>query len=82
MKGENMKKRMLAAVLAFCVAGASLVGCGSGNSSGSTSAPADGSTAAASEEAPAQKTQRDLELDIVIGIAQDLDQSLDPHYTV
>ena len=77
-----MKKRMLAAVLAFCVAGASLVGCGSGNSSGSTSAPADGSTAAASEEAPAQKTQRATDNEIVIGIAQDLDQSLDPHYTV
>ncbi|MDO5456347.1 MAG: hypothetical protein Q4F25_05470 [Eubacteriales bacterium] len=45
MKGEKMKKRLLAGILAFCVAGAALVGCGSGSTSGgSTSGSAEGST--------------------------------------
>ena len=94
MKGEKMKKRLLAGILAFCVAGAALVGCGSGSTSGgSTTGSAEGSTeaaaedaaakdAAASGEAAAAQTQRAKDNEIVIGIAQDLDQSLDPHIAV
>ena len=56
-----MKKRLLAGILAFCLAGTSLVGCGGASKGG---------------------TDRSESNEIVIGISQDLDQSLDPHVTV
>ena len=66
MKGELMKKRILAGILAVSLVSALFTGCGKGASKGSGSDPA--------ERAKANE--------IVIGIAQDLDQSLDPHYAV
>ena len=86
-----MKKRILAGILAVSVVGALLTGCGGGNSQ-SSSAPA-ASTEAGAETAgtadagaadagAAEKTERAKANEIVIGIPQDLDQSLDPHYTV
>ena len=87
MKGELMKKRILAGILAVSMVGALLTGCGKGASQGTDAAPAQG-TEEAAEAAPAAETQeedateRAQANEIVIGIAQDLDQSLDPHYAV
>ena len=82
-----MKKRILAGILAVSMAGALLAGCGKGASQSSDAAPAAGTEetaeavpAAETEEADA--TERAKANEIVIGIAQDLDQSLDPHYAV
>ena len=78
-----MKKRILAGILAVSMVGALLAGCGKGASQGSGAAPEAGTEAAAqAEAAPAEQTQRAKDNEIVIGIPQDLDQSLDPHYTV
>ena len=76
-----MKKRILAGILAVTIVGTLLTGCGGGNSS---VAPAAGTeeTATGTETAAAEQTERAKANEIVIGIAQDLDQSLDPHYTV
>ena len=82
-----MKKRILAGILAVSMVGALLTGCGKGASQGTDAAPAQG-TEEAAEAAPAAETQeedateRQAANEIVIGIAQDLDQSLDPHYAV
>ena len=75
MKGEVMKKKLLAGILAVSMVGALLAGCGKGATQG------EGSTQAAAE-APAETPERAKTNEIVIGIAQDLDQSLDPHYAV
>ena len=85
-----MKKRILAGILAVSLVGALFTGCGKGASqsgSSSSAAPAegteqtaDGAGQAASETV--EQTARAKANEVVIGIAQDLDQSLDPHYTV
>ena len=75
-----MKKRILAGILAVSMVGALLTGCGKGNSS---AAPAAGTEETATETGTAaEKTERAKANEIVIGIAQDLDQNLDPHYAV
>ena len=65
-----MKKKLLAGILAVSMVGAILGGCGKGT--------AQNTGAAGTQEA----TERAKANEIVIGIAQDLDQSLDPHYAV
>ena len=70
MKGELMKKKLLAGILAVSMVGAILGGCGKGTTQNTG--------AAGTQEA----TERAKANEIVIGIAQDLDQSLDPHYAV
>ena len=76
-----MKKRFLAGILALGLALALLTGCGStGTTAASTAEP----TQAPAAEAPAE-TQEPVAAhanEITVGIAQDLDESLDPHYTV
>ena len=73
-----MRKRVLAGFLAVCLAGVLLAGCGSSGSGSSGTSSAEGgastSESGASEHAKANE--------IVIGIAQDLDANLDPHYAV
>ena len=76
-----MKKRLLAGILAVSMAGALLTGCGKGSSKPSESTGAE-TTGAETAEAAAEQTERAKANEIVIGIPQDLDQSLDPHYTV
>ena len=76
-----MKKRILAGILAVSMLGALLTGCGKGASQGSTQSTASGTEEAATEQETAD-TERAKANEIVIGIAQDLDQSLDPHYAV
>ena len=93
-----MKKRILAGILAVSMVGALITGCGKGASQGSSAAPAaeaaaepaeadaaaepaEADAAAEPAEAAAQ-TERAKANEIVIGIPQDLDQSLDPHYAV
>jgi len=71
-----MKKRVLAGFLALAVA-LSAAGCAKGNSSSAPASSAPNSSASA----PVQTT-RAAANEIVVGIAQDLDESLDPHYTV
>ena len=80
MKGEQMKKKLLAGILAVSMVGALLTGCGKGTAQ-NTDASGTQEAAAAVESAPAA-TERAKANEIVIGIAQDLDQSLDPHYAV
>ena len=65
-----MKKKLLAGILAVSMVGAILGGCGKGTTQNTG--------AAGTQEA----TERAKANEIVIGIAQDLDQSLDPHYAV
>ena len=72
-----MKKRLLAGILAVSMAGALLAGCGKGTAQNTGAA---GTQAAAGTEQAS--TERAKANEIVIGIAQDLDQSLDPHYAV
>ena len=104
MKGELMKKRILAGILAVSLVSALFTGCGKGASQGSSAEPAaeaaeETAEDSAAQEAPAQEaeagaaetgaaeavvaqTERAKANEIVIGIPQDLDQSLDPHYAV
>ena len=72
-----MKKKLLAGILAVSMVGALLGGCGKGTAQNTDAA----ATQQAAEAAPV-KTERAEANEIVIGIAQDLDQSLDPHYAV
>ena len=65
-----MKKRLLALLLLTGLLSAALTGCGGGSTE---QASEDGQTADGSTEARAQANE------IVVGIAQDLDESLDPH---
>ncbi|MBO5556654.1 MAG: ABC transporter substrate-binding protein [Oscillospiraceae bacterium] len=67
-----MKKRILAGILVLVMALALLTGCGK-----KPTAPADGTA-----PAPVQETTRAASNEITVGIAQDLDESLDPHLTV
>ena len=68
-----MKKRLLALLLLTGLLSAALTGCGGGSTE---QASEDGQTADGSTEARAQANE------IVVGIAQDLDESLDPHLAV
>lgn len=81
-----MKKKLLAGILAVSMVGALLTGCGGSSSQSSSAAPAAGTEEAAEDEAAAEETVEQTERakanELVVGIAQDLDQSLDPHYAV
>lgn len=68
-----MKKRLMALLLLTGLLSAELTGCGGGSTE---QASEDGQTADGSTEARAQANE------IVVGIAQDLDESLDPHLAV
>ena len=68
-----MKKRLLALLLLTGLLSAALTGCGGGSTE---QASGDGQTADGSAGARAQTNE------IVVGIAQDLDESLDPHRAV
>ena len=68
-----MKKRLMAFLLLTALLGAALTGCGGGSTE---QASEDGQTADGSAGARAQANE------IVVGIAQDLDESLDPHKAV
>ena len=68
-----MKKRLLALLLLTGLLSAALTGCGGGSTE---QASGDGQTADGSAGARAQTNE------IVVGIAQDLDESLDPHKAV
>ena len=68
-----MKKRLLALLLLTGLLSAALTGCGGGSKEQASEA---GQTADGSTEARAQANE------IVVGIAQDLDESLDPHLAV
>ena len=68
-----MKKRLMALLLLTGLLSAALTGCGGGSTE---QASEDGQTADGSTEARAQANE------IVVGIAQDLDESLDPHLAV
>ena len=68
-----MKKRLLALLLLTGLLSAALTGCGGGSTE---QASGDGQTANGSAGARAQTNE------IVVGIAQDLDESLDPHKAV
>ena len=68
-----MKKRLLALLLLTGLLSAALTGCGGGSTE---QASGDGQTADGSAGARAQTNE------IVVGIAQDLDESLDPHLAV
>ncbi len=68
-----MKKRLMALLLLTGLLSAALTGCGGGSTE---QASEDGQTADGSTEARAQANE------IVVGIAQDLDESLDPHMAV
>ena len=75
-----MKKRILAGILAVSMVGALLTGCGKGASQSADAAPAAGTEEAAEAEAGTEQeaatTERAQANEIVIGIAQDLDQSM------
>ena len=66
-----MKRRILAGILAALLC-AVLPGCGDGSGAGGSSGGQNAGSA--SQQAPVDE--------ITVGIAQDLDESLDPHHTV
>ena len=74
-----MKKRFLTGFLILGLAMALLTGCG--NSGGTTPTAAPTQEAAAEPSATQEPTPAHAN-EITIGIAQDLDESLDPHHTV
>lgn len=73
-----MKKRILTLLAAVCLLSAVLSGCGGGSQNGTTGTT-DQSTANTQTEGP---TARAAAGELNVGIAQDLDSSLDPHKTV
>ena len=73
-----MKKRALALIALVCLACAVLSGCGGGSQNGTTGTT-DQSTANTQTEGPAARAAAG---ELNVGIAQDLDSSLDPHKTV
>ena len=83
-----MKKRILAGLLAMGMTALALSGCGKNKAAETTAASAapteaPASSAASEAAAPAtQETGRAASNEIAVGIAQDLDESLDPHLTV
>ena len=76
------RRKLLALLLALGLLGAALCGCG-GGSTGETAEekPTDGSSTEAQAPADPQITADHLG-EITVGIAQDLDESLDPHKAV
>ena len=72
-----MKKRILTLLAAVCLLSAVLSGCGGGSQAGTTE-NTDQSTTTAADGAEARAAAGELN----VGIAQDLDSSLDPHKTV
>ena len=72
-----MKKRILTLLAAVCLLSAVLSGCGGGSQAGTTE-NTDQSTNMAADGAEARAAAGELN----VGIAQDLDSSLDPHKTV
>ena len=72
-----MKKRILTLLAAACLLSAVLSGCGGGSQTG-TAGEAGQSAGAAADGAAARAAAGELN----VGIAQDLDSSLDPHKTV
>ena len=73
-----MKKRILTLLAAVCLLSAVLSGCGGGSQNGTTGTT-DQSTANTQTEGPAARAAAG---ELNVGIAQDLDSSLDPHKTV
>ena len=73
-----MKKRILTLLAAVCLLSAVLSGCGGGSQNGTTGTT-DQSTANTQTEGPAARAAAG---ELNVGIAQDLDDSLDPHQTV
>ena len=73
-----MKKRILTLLAAVCLLSAVLSGCGGGSQNGTTGTT-DQSTANTQTEGPAARAAA---AELNVGIAQDLDDSLDPHQTV
>ena len=73
-----MKKRILTLLAAVCLLSAVLSGCGDGSQNGMTGTT-DQSTANTQTEGPAARAAAG---ELNVGIAQDLDSSLDPHKTV
>ena len=73
-----MKKRILTLLAAVCLLSAVLSGCGGGSQNGTTGTT-DQSTANTQTEGPAARAAVG---ELNVGIAQDLDDSLDPHQTV
>ena len=74
-----MKKRILAIMMCAAMA-VSMAACGSGSKEEETASTSSASAEAVSEAAPT--AERAATNEIVIGIAQDLDNTLDPHYAV
>ena len=72
-----MKKKILTLLAAVCLLSAVLSGCGGGSQAGTTE-NTDQSTNTAANGAEARAAAGELN----VGIAQDLDSSLDPHKTV
>ena len=72
-----MKKKILTLLAAVCLLSAVLSGCGGGSQAGTTE-NTDQSTNMAADGAEARAAAGELN----VGIAQDLDSSLDPHKTV
>lgn len=72
-----MKKKILTLLAAVCLLSAVLSGCGGGSQAG-TNGETDQSTNTAADGAEARAAAGELN----VGIAQDLDSSLDPHKTV
>ena len=73
-----MKKRILTLLAAVCLLSAVLSGCGGGSQTGTTE-NTDQSTAGTPADGPAARAAAG---ELNVGIAQDLDSSLDPHKTV
>ena len=71
-----MKRKLLALLLLASLLGAVLSGCGDGSAA---QAPEDGQTNGSTAGAASPET---LKNEITVGIAQDLDNSLDPHKTM
>lgn len=72
-----MKRKFLGVLLLLGLLGAVLCGCGGGSAD---KAPEDGQTGGSGE--PAARPAADHPNEITVGIAQDLDESLDPHKAV
>ena len=75
---NTLKKRILTLLAAVCLLSAVLSGCGGGSQNGTTGTT-DQSTANTQTEGPAARAAAG---ELNVGIAQDLDSSLDPHKTV
>ncbi len=76
-----MKKRILAIALALGLTVSLLAGCG-GKKPSAPAAPADPGSTAAAPASEAPKSEHAQANEITVGIAQDLDDSLDPHVAV